>query len=127
MQPIKGVSFFGPNCDYVISDCGHVFIWRKKDGQLLRAMQADIRSVDCVEQHPTEIVIASSGLETDVKIWAPGDSENPSTYNYDVRPFFYSNIAYYTWIVMFLFYYYFCYDDYFHTLVTQIVKFDVTC
>ncbi|KAK1613231.1 hypothetical protein QYE76_036904 [Lolium multiflorum] len=85
MQPIKGVSFFGPNCDYVISgsDCGHVFIWRKKDGQLLRAMQADIRSVDCVEQHPTEIVIASSGLETDVKIWAPGDSENPSTYNYD--------------------------------------------
>lgn len=46
-------------------------------------MQADIRSVDCVEQHPTEIVIASSGLETDVKIWAPGDSENPSTYNYD--------------------------------------------
>uniref|UniRef100_J3L2H9 Uncharacterized protein n=1 Tax=Oryza brachyantha TaxID=4533 RepID=J3L2H9_ORYBR len=74
---IKGVNFLGPNCDYVTtgSDCGRVFIWRKKDGDLMRVMKGDKRIVNCVEQHPSGIVIASSGIEKDIKIWAPG--ENP--------------------------------------------------
>ncbi|XP_020177206.1 uncharacterized protein [Aegilops tauschii subsp. strangulata] len=81
MQVLKGVSFLGPNCEYVSSgsDCGHVFIWRKKDGELIRMLKGDTQSVNCVEQHPHEIVIASCGTNTDIKIWAPGDSENPST------------------------------------------------
>uniref|UniRef100_J3MHR2 Uncharacterized protein n=2 Tax=Oryza brachyantha TaxID=4533 RepID=J3MHR2_ORYBR len=74
---IKGANFLGPNCDYVTtgSDCGRVFIWRKKDGDLMRVMKGDKRIVNCVEQHPSGIVIASSGIEKDIKIWAPG--ENP--------------------------------------------------
>ncbi|CAM0908685.1 unnamed protein product [Alopecurus aequalis] len=77
----KRVSFLGPNCEYVTSgsDCGHVFIWRKKDGELMREMKGDKRIVSCVEQHPTEIVVASCGIDPDVKIWAPGDNENLST------------------------------------------------
>ncbi|XP_037459420.1 DDB1- and CUL4-associated factor 8-like isoform X1 [Triticum dicoccoides] len=83
-QTVKGVNFLGPNCDYVASgsDCGHVFIWRKKDGELMRAMKGDKRIVNCVEQHPSEIVVASSGIATDVKIWAPGDCD-PSMIDFD--------------------------------------------
>ncbi|KAK3131303.1 hypothetical protein QOZ80_6BG0504740 [Eleusine coracana subsp. coracana] len=80
IHTIKGVNFLGPNCDYVTSgsDCGHIFIWRKKDGQLIRVMKGDKRIVNCVEQHPSGIVVASSGIENDIKIWEPGECENPS-------------------------------------------------
>lgn len=70
---VKGVSFFGPNCDYVVSgsDCGHIFIWNKKDGTIIRAMEADKHVVNCIESHPYEAVLASSGIEKDIKIWCP--------------------------------------------------------
>ncbi|CAL5050203.1 unnamed protein product [Urochloa decumbens] len=77
---IKGVNFLGPNCDYVTSgsDCGRIFIWRKKDGELIRVMNGDKHIVNCVEQHPSGIVVASSGIDNDIKIWEPGEGENPS-------------------------------------------------
>ncbi|XP_062229876.1 uncharacterized protein LOC133927429 [Phragmites australis] len=85
VHTIKGVNFLGPNCDYVTSgsDCGHIFIWRKKDGELIRVMKGDKRIVNCVEQHPSGTVVASSGIENDVKIWEPGESENPSIAHID--------------------------------------------
>ena len=74
---VKGVNFFGPNCEYVVSgsDCGRLFIWRKKDGELLRAMEADKHVVNCIEPHPYSSVIASSGIEDDIKIWMPNEVE----------------------------------------------------
>nr|CAB3471462.1 unnamed protein product [Digitaria exilis] len=77
---LKGVNFLGPNCDYVTSgsDCGRIFIWGKKDGELIRVMNGDRHIVNCVEQHPSGIVVASSGIDNDVKIWEPGEGEDPS-------------------------------------------------
>lgn len=79
-ETVKGVDFLGPNCDFVTSgsDCGSIFIWRKKDAELIRAMRGDKRVVNCVEQHPSGIVLASSGIENDIKIWEPGEGENRS-------------------------------------------------
>ncbi|CAN6817248.1 unnamed protein product [Brassica oleracea] len=76
-ETVKGVGFFGPKCEYVVSgsDCGRIFIWRKKDGELLRAMEADKHVVNCVESHPHMPLMASSGIETDIKIWTPGGTE----------------------------------------------------
>lgn len=70
---VKGVGFFGPNCEYVVSgsDCGRIFIWRKKGGELLRVMDGDKYVVNCVEPHPYATTIASSGIENDIKIWIP--------------------------------------------------------
>lgn len=80
VETMKGVNFLGPNCDFVTSgsDCGSIFIWRKKDAELIRAMSGDKQIVNCVEQHPSGIVLASSGIEKDVKIWEPGEGENPA-------------------------------------------------
>ncbi|XP_078448226.1 uncharacterized protein LOC144716843 isoform X2 [Wolffia australiana] len=74
---VKGVNFFGPSCEYVVSgsDCGRIFIWRKKDGELLRAMEADKHVVNCIEPHPHSTVLASSGIEDDIKLWIPNSSE----------------------------------------------------
>ena len=67
------MNFFGPNCEYVVSgsDCGRIFIWRKKDGELLRVMEGDKHVVNCIEPHPYATAIASSGIESDIKIWIP--------------------------------------------------------
>ncbi|XP_066375526.1 uncharacterized protein [Miscanthus floridulus] len=80
VETMKGVNFLGPNCDFVTSgsDCGNICIWRKKDAELLRAMRGDKRIVNCVEQHPCGIVLASSGIDKDIKIWEPGEGENLS-------------------------------------------------
>ncbi|KAG9133326.1 hypothetical protein Leryth_024878 [Lithospermum erythrorhizon] len=72
-ETIKGVYFFGPKCEYVMSgsDCGRIFIWKKKDGELIRVMEADKHVVNCIEPHPHIPVLASSGIENDIKIWVP--------------------------------------------------------
>ncbi|XP_031475334.1 uncharacterized protein LOC116247340 isoform X1 [Nymphaea colorata] len=74
---VKGVNFFGPNCEYVTSgsDCGRIFIWRKKDSQLVRVMEGDKDVVNCVEPHPHATVLATSGIENNIKIWTPKASE----------------------------------------------------
>ncbi|KAK6916767.1 WD40 repeat [Dillenia turbinata] len=76
-ETVKGVSFYGPGCEYVVSgsDCGRIFIWRKKDGQLIWVMEADKDVVNCIESHPHTAVLASSGIEKDIKIWTPTASE----------------------------------------------------
>lgn len=70
---VKGVSFFGGNCEYVMSgsDCGHIFIWKKKGGEIVRVMEGDRRIVNQVESHPNIPVLASSGLEKSIKLWVP--------------------------------------------------------
>lgn len=70
---VKGVNFFGPKCDYVVSgsDCGRIFIWKKKGGELIRVMHGDRDVVNCIESHPHTSVLASSGIEKDIKIWTP--------------------------------------------------------
>lgn len=74
---VKGVGFFGGNCEYVMSgsDCGHVFIWKKKGGKIVRVMEGDRRIVNQVVSHSNIPVLASSGLEKSVKIWAPGSND----------------------------------------------------
>lgn len=76
-ETVKGVSFFGPKSEYVVSgsDCGRICIWRKKDGELIRVMEADKHVVNCIEAHPHTAVLASSGIENDIKIWTPKAEE----------------------------------------------------
>ncbi|ERN04925.1 hypothetical protein AMTR_s00080p00104750 [Amborella trichopoda] len=72
-RTVKGVNFFGPNDEYVVSgsDCGRIFIWKKKGGQLLWLMVGDKHVVNCLEPHPCVTILATSGLEKNVKLWAP--------------------------------------------------------
>lgn len=76
-ETVKGVGFFGPKSEYVVSgsDCGRIFIWKKKGGELIRVMEADNDIVNCIESHPHTPVLASSGIEDDIKIWTPTATE----------------------------------------------------
>ncbi|XP_062021539.1 uncharacterized protein LOC133738110 isoform X1 [Rosa rugosa] len=72
-ETVKGVNFFGPKCEYVVSgsDCGRIFIWKKKGGELIRVMEGDKDVVNCIKSHPHTMVLASSGIENDIKMWTP--------------------------------------------------------
>ncbi|KAI4994731.1 hypothetical protein ZWY2020_034372 [Hordeum vulgare] len=76
-RTVKGVSFFGPNNEYVLSgsDCGHVFIWRKKGGKLMRMMRGDKYVVNCIEPHPHFPFLATSGIDKSIKTWTPSSSK----------------------------------------------------
>lgn len=82
-ETVKGVTFIGPNHEYVASgsDCGRLFIWRKRDGKFLRAMEGDECIVNCIEPHPHAMTIASSGIDNDVKLWTPSAIERAQVLN----------------------------------------------
>ncbi|EGI68614.1 PREDICTED: DDB1- and CUL4-associated factor 8-like [Acromyrmex echinatior] len=77
---VKGVNFFGPKSEYVVSgsDCGNIFIWDKNTEAVVQWMTGDKQGVvNCLEGHPHIPILATSGLDYDVKIWVPSCGEPP--------------------------------------------------
>ena len=74
---IKEATFWGD--DYVMSgsDCGHVFIWNRHTSKLIMLLQADNHVVNCLQPHPSLPILATSGIDHDIKLWAP-TLEEPS-------------------------------------------------
>ncbi|CAN0141585.1 unnamed protein product, partial [Hapterophycus canaliculatus] len=74
---IKEASFFGDGGGYVVSgsDDGRVFVWERASGRLVRAIKADDQIVNCVAPHPSLPVLATSGLESVVRLWSPRGAE----------------------------------------------------
>lgn len=74
---IKEATWWGN--DYVLSgsDCGHLFAWERESAKLVMMVEADKHVVNCVQPHPTEPLLATSGIDYDVKLWAP-IGEQPS-------------------------------------------------
>jgi len=81
-QTIKGVYFYGPNSEYVMSgsDDAKIFIWDKKTGKLVRILEGHDSTVNTIAAHPTLPVLASSGIDSYIKIWQPnGDYPDKET------------------------------------------------
>lgn len=77
----KGVAFFGPKSEYVVSgsDCSNIYIWEKRSESIVQWLPGDLTGVvNCIEAHPRCPVLASSGLDKDVKIWLPTSDKDPT-------------------------------------------------
>ncbi|KAL7636304.1 UNVERIFIED_CONTAM: hypothetical protein RMT77_013063 [Armadillidium vulgare] len=74
---IKEAVFIGRNCDLIAagSDDGNLFIWDRKTTNLVRVIEADKSIVNCVQSHPSVCMLATSGIETVVKLWGPVGKE----------------------------------------------------
>ncbi|XP_045462965.1 DDB1- and CUL4-associated factor 6-like isoform X2 [Harmonia axyridis] len=68
---IKEAAFWGNKYVMSGSDCGHIFVWEKDTGELKMIMQGDHHVVNCLQPHPTLPLLATSGIDHDVKLWAP--------------------------------------------------------
>ncbi|KAH7464804.1 WD and tetratricopeptide repeats protein 1 [Phytophthora ramorum] len=70
---IKEAAFFGKNDAYIIagSDDGRALVWDKATGDLVNAIEADADIVNCVQPHPFDACLATSGIENIIRLWAP--------------------------------------------------------
>ncbi|XP_067371365.1 DDB1- and CUL4-associated factor 6 isoform X7 [Channa argus] len=74
---IKESCFWGKNFVMSGSDCGHIFIWDRHTAEHLMLLEADNHVVNCLQPHPYDPILASSGIDYDIKIWSPLE-ESPS-------------------------------------------------
>ncbi|XP_032844107.2 DDB1- and CUL4-associated factor 6 isoform X5 [Tyto alba] len=68
---IKEANFWGSNFVMSGSDCGHIFIWDRHTSEHLMLLEADNHVVNCLQPHPFDPILASSGIDYDIKIWSP--------------------------------------------------------
>nr|CAI5835835.1 unnamed protein product [Callosobruchus analis] len=80
MATIKGVNFFGPKSEFIISgsDCGNLYFWERNTEAIVQWVLADDkRVVNCLEPHPQLPFLCTSGLDSDVKVWVPSHEHPP--------------------------------------------------
>jgi hypothetical protein len=70
---IKECCFLGCSDELVAtgSDDGRVFIFRTATGECIRVFTADEDVANAVQPHPHLPVLATSGIESTVKLWSP--------------------------------------------------------
>ncbi|KAI0698580.1 WD40-repeat-containing domain protein [Cytidiella melzeri] len=73
VETVKDVNFLGPQDEYVVSgsDDGHWFMWNKNSHRLHDILEGDSCVVNVIEGHPSLPLVAVSGIDTTVKIFAP--------------------------------------------------------
>lgn len=74
---IKEANFFGINDEFIVSgsDDGAFFIWDKNTTNIVKACQADMQIVNCLQPHPNDLLLATSGIENNIKLWSPSGEE----------------------------------------------------
>ncbi|ALC48908.1 maker312 [Drosophila busckii] len=68
---VKNACFWGDNFVMSGSDCGHIFIWERQTGNVVKTLLGDQYVVFQVQPHPTLPYLLSSGVDENVKLWAP--------------------------------------------------------
>jgi WD and tetratricopeptide repeat-containing protein 1 len=53
------------------SDDGLFFVWDKYTENNLLVLKGDSSIVNCVQPHPSEFMLATSGIDNEVKLWTP--------------------------------------------------------
>lgn len=74
---INEAAFWGKQFVMSGSDCGHVFIWDRLTGRVVHVLQADSHVVNRVRPHPHEPLLATAGIDYDVKLWTPCPQAEP--------------------------------------------------
>ncbi|ORY26663.1 WD40-repeat-containing domain protein [Naematelia encephala] len=73
VETVKDCNFLGARSDKVCSgsDDGNFFVWDKDTGRLEGIWEGDGHVVNVMEQHPTLPLVAVSGIDNTVKMFAP--------------------------------------------------------
>jgi WD and tetratricopeptide repeat-containing protein 1 len=84
---IKEANFFGPNDEFIVggSDDGAFYIWNKDTTNIVKAVHADHHILNCVQPNPRIYMLATSGIETAVKIWSPNGAISRDVKSLDTR------------------------------------------
>uniref|UniRef100_A0A182NSR3 WD and tetratricopeptide repeats protein 1 n=1 Tax=Anopheles dirus TaxID=7168 RepID=A0A182NSR3_9DIPT len=69
---IKEANYFGDS-NFIVagSDDGNFFIWERHSGIIRSIYSADELIVNCVQPHPYICMLATSGIDHEVRLWSP--------------------------------------------------------
>ncbi|TFK23275.1 WD repeat-containing protein [Coprinopsis marcescibilis] len=78
VDTVKDVNFLGPYDEFIVSgsDDGNWFMWDKTTGKLEGIYEGDESVVNVVEGHPHLPLVAVSGIDTTVKLFAPASGKS---------------------------------------------------
>ncbi|KAI0723306.1 WD40 repeat-like protein [Earliella scabrosa] len=81
VETVKDVNFLGPRDEFVVSgsDDGNWFMWEKDTGRLHDILEGDGAVVNVIEGHPYLPLVAVSGIDHTVKLFAP--TSGPSRFS----------------------------------------------
>ncbi|CAD7011588.1 WD and tetratricopeptide repeats protein 1 [Ceratitis capitata] len=84
---IKEANYFGKDGEFIVagSDNESFFIWERNTSKIRAIYKADVSIVNCVQPHPEICLLATSGIDHDIKIWspiAPSPDERPNLVEY---------------------------------------------
>ena len=70
---IKEANFLGAHGNYIAagSDDGNIFVWEKQTSNLVLILNGDDSIVNCIQWHPHQALLATSGIESVVRLWEP--------------------------------------------------------
>lgn len=70
---IKEATYLGSHGEFIAagSDDGNFYIWEGDTGKIRAVYRADSAIVNCVQPHPSICMLATSGIDHDIKIWSP--------------------------------------------------------
>lgn len=78
-KTIKGCAWFGDKYVLSGSDDGHIYGWDVESEHIVCFLDGDASVVNCIRVHPDLPVLATSGIEHDIKIWEPNSNTWPLT------------------------------------------------
>ncbi|XP_059177902.1 DDB1- and CUL4-associated factor 6-like [Physella acuta] len=73
---IKEANFYGDHFVISGSDCGRILAWDRETGRMVMYLDADKHVVNCVQPNMYLPVLASSGIDYDIKIWSPLEADS---------------------------------------------------
>ncbi|KAH8118555.1 WD40 repeat-like protein [Phellopilus nigrolimitatus] len=78
IETVKDVNFIGVEDEFVASgsDDGNFFLWEKNSGRLHGIYEGDGSVVNVIENHPRLPLVACSGIDTTVKLFAPTEKQS---------------------------------------------------
>lgn len=53
------------------SDDGSFFIWDRESTNLMKILKGDSNIVNCLQPHPAACMIATSGIDSEIRLWGP--------------------------------------------------------
>ena len=88
LTDIKESTFLGAGDELVAcaSDFGHVFIFDAETAECVNIILADSEILNCVVGHPFQPVLATSGIDSEVRVWAPGRCAKGTPRNFTGSP-----------------------------------------
>lgn len=72
---IKEAAFYGDNGEVILagSDEGRLWAWDRASGEILACIYGDDDVVNAVQPHPSAPMVATSGIDSVVRLWEPRD------------------------------------------------------